>query len=69
MYARTRSGSLELDSALNPECRLIVSDETYGIRLIAVDRDTDQRVHVYLGSQRLDELEAEIRRIRTERGI
>lgn len=66
---RTRSGSLELADPTDPDTFLIIAAGTAGIRFFAIDRDTDQRVSVYLDTEGLNELAAEVFRLRTEMDI
>lgn len=64
-----RTGTAPIVSPIDSDCMLYVVDDRTEITLRAVDRDSDQRVHVTFRTEQLDELENQIRRIRQARGI
>lgn len=66
---RTPGGSLEISDTFDSGRRLYITPNQVTIALLAVDRDTDQRVTVIFGAAELDALAAEILRIREERSI
>lgn len=69
MSTRTRSGSLTLADYTGEDHHLTLIPGAASIVFLAVDRATDQRVEICLGAAELDQLAAEILRLRDERGI
>lgn len=71
MANRTRSGNLQLADLAYPDRSLTVDIGRYpaAIGLLAVDRETDERVFVVLDAEQLGELVDEVLRFRSERGI
>ncbi len=70
---RTRSGGLEIADWLDRDVALTILPALQSgapcIRLLAVDRDTDQRVEIHLSTDELDALAAEVLRLREEGDI
>lgn len=70
MSTRTRRGSLELIDTFDQDRSMIIDGSmNTAIGFLTVDRDSDQRAIIYLSGSDLDELAAEIARIRAERDI
>lgn len=67
--SRTRNGCLQIPDPTDPDRFLTIAPGAAGIRFHTVDRDTDQRVSVYLDTEGLNELAAEVLRIREEKDI
>lgn len=65
---RTKNGHLELTDRDEPDRKTIVIPHHRGIILLNVNRDADQQAEVLLDTEGLDQLAAEILRIREERG-
>jgi len=66
---RTSGGALALDDYTMEDRHLILIPGAAGIVFLAVNRSADQRVEIILGAKELDELAAEILRLRDELDI
>lgn len=69
MTHTTRKGNLAITDPDDPDIQLTVVGLPHSIGLFTVDRDTDQRVIIALGTAQLDALQAEIQRLRQAKGI
>lgn len=64
-----RKGHLEIFDPIDGDRSLTIEPGAAGIWLRTLDRDTDQRAAVYLDTEGLNQLAAEILRIREEKDI
>jgi len=69
MSTRTRKGSLTIRDYTGEDREVTVIPGAASVVFLVVDKAADQRIEIYLGAAELDELEAEIQRLRAERGI
>lgn len=67
MSTRTGRGSLRINDTFTPTRTLTVIPHYATITFLVADQDTDQRAEIHLGTEELDQLAAEILRIRAER--
>lgn len=66
---RTRNGSLVLSDYTGEDHQLTLIPGAASVVFLATDRATDQRVEICLGTDELNELAAEILRIRDDLDI
>lgn len=66
---RTHTGNLDIADIFNDDKRLIIIAGAGTVHLLAVDRDADQRINIVFDTTELDELAAEILRLRDELDI
>lgn len=69
MSTRTRKNNLRITDTFTTDRTLTITPGAVTITLLTTDRHTDQHAEVVLSATELDELAAEIQRIREERGI
>lgn len=68
MSTRTETGDLALRDSHGYRRELVVSEDPSGITFIVHDNERGVHAFVHLETERLDQLAAEILRIREERG-